>query len=89
MLGFACLSLSSCNSCTEEAASRYFDVYWDLDGDGDYGDRGGEYNPSFKGKVCSGSVGCDCSGFKPITGGDVWEEDYCKKCSHSKGSHKQ
>lgn len=43
------ISFSSCSSC-EENASRYYDINVDLDGDGDVGDRGGEYNPSFKGK---------------------------------------
>lgn len=42
--------VSSCNSCTEEVASRLWDIDADLDGDGDSGDRSGKYNPSFKGK---------------------------------------
>jgi hypothetical protein len=47
----ACLfatSFSSCSGC-ESNASRYYDVNVDLDGDGDYGDRSGRKDPSFKG----------------------------------------
>jgi hypothetical protein len=52
----------------------------------DIGDRG--YNVSFKGRHCSGTVGCSCPGFEPITNGNVWEESYCKHCKHKKSSHK-
>ena len=45
-------------------------------------------NISFKGKHCTGTVGCDCSGFKPITDGDEWEKSYCKRCGHHKRCHK-
>lgn len=41
-----------------------------------------------EGKKCNGTVGCDCTGFKPKTDGDVWEEAYCKKCGHHKRYHK-
>ncbi|MGN1221441.1 MAG: hypothetical protein ACI4TU_10955 [Candidatus Cryptobacteroides sp.] len=41
-----------------------------------------------QGDHCSGSVGCDCSGFKAITDGEVWQESYCKKCGHHKRYHK-
>ena len=43
------ITVSSCSSC-EENASRFYDINVDLDGDGDEGDRGGTYNPNFKGK---------------------------------------
>ncbi|MGM9748893.1 MAG: hypothetical protein ACI3ZN_08825 [Candidatus Cryptobacteroides sp.] len=43
---------------------------------------------SCEGKHCSGTVGCDCPGFKPITDGDVWEQSYCKHCGHHKRCHK-
>lgn len=43
---------------------------------------------SFRGKKCSGSVGCDCSGFTPITDGDEWQKAYCKHCGHQKSCHK-
>lgn len=42
---------------------------------------------SFRGKHCSGSVGCDCSGFDPITDGDEWQKAYCKHCGHKKSCH--
>lgn len=45
-------------------------------------------NPSFKGKHCRGTVGCACSGFEPITSGDLWQREYCRKCSHKKSYHK-
>lgn len=41
-----------------------------------------------QGKHCSGTVGCDCSGFSPITNGKEWQKSYCKKCGHAKSSHK-
>lgn len=40
------------------------------------------------GTHCSGTVGCPCSGFAPITNGDVWEQSYCKKCGHHRRCHK-
>ena len=43
---------------------------------------------SFRGKNCSGSVGCDCSGFVPITNGDEWQKSICKHCGHKKSCHK-
>lgn len=43
---------------------------------------------SFRGKHCSGSVGCDCSGFSPITDGKEWQKSYCKKCGHARSCHK-
>ncbi len=49
---------------------------------------GGSSNVSFKGKKCRGIVGCDCSGFKPITDGDVWQQAYCKKCGHERRYHR-
>lgn len=49
LLGMCLLiGFTSC-SCTEEAASRLYNLNWDLDGDGDRGDRSGTYNPSFQG----------------------------------------
>lgn len=45
------------------------------------------YSPSFKGKCCHGTVGCDCKGFVPTTDGDVWELEICKKCKHKKSAH--
>lgn len=45
-------------------------------------------NVSFRGKHCSGSVGCSCSGFAPITDGDVHDESTCKRCYHKKSVHK-
>ena len=50
-IGTISISLTSCNGCTEEAVSRMYDVDVDLDGDGDYGDRSGQTNVSFKGDV--------------------------------------
>lgn len=44
-------------------------------------------SPSFKGKNCTGSVGCSCSEFSPINSGKVYQKEYCKKCSHKKSSH--
>lgn len=48
-------------------------------------------NPSdseCQGKHCSGTVGCSCSGFKPRTDGDVWQQAYCKNCGHHRKYHK-
>ena len=41
-----------------------------------------------QGKHCTGSVGCSCSGFSPITNGEVWQQSYCKHCGHKKNCHK-
>ena len=41
-----------------------------------------------QGKHCTGTVGCSCSGFRPITDGQVWQESYCKNCGHHKRFHK-
>lgn len=41
------------------------------------------------GKKCNYPVGCSCSGFKPKTNGEVWEEAYCKNCGHHKKYHKR
>ena len=35
---------------------------------------------SCKGKHCSYTVGCDCSGFVPKNNGDKCEKAYCKRC---------
>ncbi len=67
------LCLTSCNGCTEEAASRLYDVNLDLDDDGDYGDRSGETNVSFKNTNKGPCRDCgldhygnyNCPGFKP------------------------
>lgn len=40
------------------------------------------------GKNCTGSVGCDCKGFSPITNGKEWQKSYCKHCGHKKSCHK-
>lgn len=45
-------------------------------------------NISFKGKHCTYTEGCDCSGFSPKTDGDEWEKAYCRKCGHKKSYHK-
>ena len=78
------ITLSSCDSGKAERTISdmgYGD--WDINGDGEAGRE-----VSFKGKVCNGSVGCSCSGFKPITDGEEWEKAYCKKCSHHRNNHK-
>lgn len=41
-----------------------------------------------QGKYCTGSVGCSCTGFSPITKGEVWQQAYCKHCGHKKSCHK-
>lgn len=41
-----------------------------------------------QGKHCTGSVGCSCSGFSPITNGEVWQQAYCKYCGHKRNCHK-
>ena len=43
---------------------------------------------TLQGKRCTGSVGCSCSGFSPITNGEVWQQAYCKNCGHKKSCHK-
>ena len=40
-----------------------------------------------EGKKCSGTVGCSCSGFSPITDGKEWQKSYCRKCGHHKSYH--
>ena len=45
-------------------------------------------NPSFTGKHCNGTVGCDCPGFEPKTDGKVWENSVCKHCGHLRTYHK-
>ena len=57
---FIVVGLFSCSGC-EEGLSKAGIMDVDLDGDGDYGDRGGEYNPSFKGTsygACNSRCGC-------------------------------
>ncbi len=44
---------------------------------------------SVQGTNCSGTVGCSCPGFSPITNGDVWQQSYCKHCNHKKSVHKK
>ena len=41
-----------------------------------------------QGAHCSGTVGCSCRGFAPITNGDVWQQAYCKNCGHKRSCHK-
>ena len=41
-----------------------------------------------QGAHCNGTIGCSCSGFAPITNGDVWQQAYCRKCGHSKSVHR-
>lgn len=43
---------------------------------------------SCQGKHCTGTVGCDCTGFSAITDGKEWQKSYCKKCGHHKSYHK-
>lgn len=74
------LGASSC-SCTEDAISELYDVRVDLDGDGDRGDRSGQYNPSFTGSPSRTGhcrdCGLDhygnykCSAFTPIRPGST------------------
>ncbi len=45
------------------------------------------HSPS-QGAHCSGSVGCDCPGFSPITNGKEWQKSYCRHCGHKKSSHR-
>ena len=41
-----------------------------------------------QGKYCNGTVGCNCTGFSPITNGKEWQKEYCKLCGHKKSCHK-
>lgn len=43
---------------------------------------------TMQGTHCSGTVGCGCPGFSPITNGDVWQQAYCRHCGHRRGCHK-
>lgn len=43
---------------------------------------------SCRGKHCTYTVGCSCSGFSPKTNGKEWEKSYCKRCGHHKKYHK-
>ena len=41
---------------------------------------------SFRQKPCTATVGCDCSGFKPV--GTIGSDQFvCKKCGHAKKYH--
>ena len=51
-------------------------------------DAGNSNGLSFKGKHCSGTVGCSCPGFSPITNGTVYQQSICKNCKHAKSCHK-
>ena len=78
------IALSSCSSDkVEHTISDMGYGDWDINGDGD---AGREVN--FKGKACDGSVGCSCSGFAPITDGEEWQKEWCRKCPHHKRDHK-
>lgn len=48
----------------------------------------GSTHVASQGARCTGTVGCDCSGFSPITNGDVWQQAYCKRCGHHRRCHK-
>jgi len=41
-----------------------------------------------EGSKCTGTVGCSCSGFSPITDGKEWQKSYCRKCGHHRSYHK-
>lgn len=41
-----------------------------------------------QGKNCTATVGCDCSGFSPITDGKEYQKNYCKRCGHHKKYHR-
>lgn len=43
---------------------------------------------SFRGSHCTGTIGCSCPGFSPITDGEVWQQSYCENCGHTKNYHK-
>lgn len=77
VIGGLCVRFSI--SIDKDSSSSY--EYYDTSS------KGGS-NPSFKGRHCTGSVGCDCPGFKPITTGEEWEKSYCKHCGHHKRCHK-
>lgn len=82
-LFFLCTGLYICYlAISSPSSSDYYDYDY-YESDGSYGSS----NPSFKGKVCTGSVGCGCTGFAPITDGDVWQQSICKKCNHKKNEH--
>lgn len=66
---------------TETVAESYYEDSYSYSTTG-YGNE-----ISFRGKHCSGSVGCDCSGFDPITDGFEWQKSYCKHCGHKRSCH--
>lgn len=66
-------------SCEVYVQGYVFNGSWNV--------KGG--NVSFKGKCCDGSVGCSCTGFQPIKDGEVWEEEYCRKCGHHRRNHRK
>lgn len=41
-----------------------------------------------QGKHCTGSVGCSCTGFSPITNGDVWQQSIVNIADTKKSCHK-
>lgn len=81
LLGFLILTtsvitLTSC-SWAERALSKAYYIDVDLDDDGDYGDRGGEYNPSFRG----GSYkSCNIRKHKCSRGVDRNSDGWCDNC---------
>lgn len=47
---------------------------------------GSQYNISFRGKPCTATVGCGCSGFEPLS--NIGTDRFiCKKCKHEKKYH--
>ena len=52
------------------------------------GDLHAHTHVAVQGAHCNGTVGCSCSGFSPITNGEVWQQAYCKHCGHKRSVHK-
>lgn len=90
VLGALVFGLTGCSGL-ESAASWAYDIHEDLDGDGDSGDRSGEYNPSFKGGAEYGrcNSGCGCQVYVPVGGGDSrCANCMARGCSTNKFGHK-
>lgn len=47
-----------------------------------------ETHVTSQGAHCSGTVGCSCTGFSPITNGEIWQQAYCKHCGHKRNYHR-
>lgn len=79
---------SNCPGCTAYGRPPVIQEVVTVPNPNYHGEGNSSSSPSFKGKKCNGSVGCDCPGFSPITNGKEWQKSYCKHCGHKKSNHR-